>query len=78
MAPDGRAWRSVEVRGKDGGGIFEGEVAGLGDDALGGGVEAVGVAAGAGDGAGHNDGTAAFTNFVLLGMAGDFFGLFDP
>ena len=71
-------WRSVQIGGEDRGGVSESEVAGLGDDALGGGVKAVGVAAGAGDGPGDNNGTAAFADLILLRVAGDFFGLLDP
>ncbi len=71
-------WRSVQIGGEDRGGVFESEVAGLGDDALGGGVKSVGVATGAGDGASDNNGTAAFADLVLLRVAGDFFGLLDP
>ena len=50
----------------------------MGDDALSGGVKAVGVATGAGDGPSDHEGAAAFANLVLFRVAGDFFGLFDP
>lgn len=48
-----------------------GEVFGLGDDAGGSGVESIAVAGGAHDGVGSDDGVAAFTDFVLLGVCND-------